>query len=507
MLCDILRLANGQIATVSADSYLMEDMELLSDLSNHNCKIVSDLALDVDKKEWKQCDYLFHALFWALREKVPFKVLQNLSDEKILLLKDAISIARQRERPTEQDVTIAGQLGKEYCRQNDNAKFNDIKKTKNNIIRFSAFLTVTVAKNWDEIVDEMNRWSDYVDERVAVSSLIGVKKVRPLNLPINLNPNAVAPIIPAFVEKEKQQNIAKQTNGADEELWSTERLAHELGLKNIMSFHTKKSVFLKKHPEAKEKLDDWFSGSQPGVKKRALFKAKYFQELKQLMYQSEKNKSKAEIIHDVPDGLWSIEKLAIKLGYKNEYNFSKTKTVLLKRYPEYQKQIKDWFIRRGKWKYFKSEHFEELKKIFEMHKRSNSTVRTAVVKNTQIESEKIGTTSANEVNTEASAGCIEQPTDLVGIKALEVYLGQLKELYAKACTDQKSATENYENLQKQMQSAKEQMENATKHTEKIQADIDKTTDLLTEYTQAEKIFAEKQEKLNNFLCANMGLQK
>ena len=83
MLCDILRVANDQIATVGPDRYLIQDMELISGLLRREYRPVSNLAKDatlgIDEK-WRHCDYIFHALFWGLRDKVPFKILQNVSD-------------------------------------------------------------------------------------------------------------------------------------------------------------------------------------------------------------------------------------------------------------------------------------------------------------------------------------------------------------------------------------------------------------------------------------------
>ena len=184
MLCDILGLANNKTAMISADHYLKKDMDLISDLLKRDYKLVKQLASEVDDIRWLQCDYILHALFYALREKIPAKILLNSSDEFILQLQDVVNVAKKHAQPTKEETDFAKSLGEEYSRRSASCKNDQLKKNKNNVVRFSSFITLTVARHWDEMVAELNRWSEYIDERVSLGSLTQPKK-RQLNLPIN----------------------------------------------------------------------------------------------------------------------------------------------------------------------------------------------------------------------------------------------------------------------------------------------------------------------------------
>ena len=443
-LCDILRLANNQISTTSAEYYLTEKIELLSDLLNRNCKTVSDIARAVDNKNFRQCDYIFHALFWALREKAPFKILNQLSDEKVLMLKDVIDVAKTQIRPTDQESQSASILGKDYCRKNEQVKSNEIQKAQNNVVRFSAFITVTVSKYWDGAVAELEKWSDAIDERMSSISLTSVKKVRQPNLPIN--PQKWELERNAALAKEKQQNIAapvvdqepqqiiapapkeitpapqqKQEEKQDmkkTEFWSTKELSEKLGYTKITSFHMRKLHVKETHPE----ILDWFS--KDGRK----FDSTHFEELKAI-FQERKKRSK---------------------GSSKPTEPAQTPTVQPAPVP--------------------------------------ATDGYAVIESKQI----IAVNPEAESTPIGGIDSIEQPTDLLGIKGLETYLEKLNTLY-------NNALKNEKNLQHQLHEAKVL-------TEKYNKKLTETKDLIEEYkkaeidlSDAERTMKQNKEKINVFL--------
>lgn len=433
MLCDILRVANDQIATAGPDRYLIQDMELISGLLRREYRPVSNLAKDatlgIDEK-WRQCDYIFHALFWGLRDKVPFKILQNVSDERVLFLQDAMDFAKNRERPGDDVVAVASALGAEYARKNSDKKINDFKKIQNNIIRFSAYITVTVSKHWDDMVEELNRWSDYIDERVAVASIAGVGKTQKPSLsidtiqrypgmgsggresgekpvhnqentevigqPVSVEQTPVVeqpvqierkPVVERVVAQkqpvEKPLSMPKENNTNESgiihddkgnELWSIEYLAKKMGYKDVNSVYVKKTLYLKKHPDedTKKFFEKSFVYTHDG-KKRAWFVAEYFEELKQYIPPVNKNVRPDEIVKDKNGKeLWKSEKLAKMLGFNSTGYFLSQKCELKKQNPDIDK----WFVRVGSAVYFYPEYFEDLKALLQ----PLVTVREQVIK-------------------------------------------------------------------------------------------------------------------------------
>ncbi len=424
-LCDILRLANGQIATASAEYYLTEKIQLLSDLLNHHCKPVKDIARIVDNVEFKQCDYIFHALFWALRDKAPFKVLNQLSDEKVVLLKDAISVVKTLGRPTDQESQTAGELGKIYCRKNNQVKNNEIQKAQNNIVRFSAFITITVSKYWDEIVAELDKWSDSVDERMSSVSLTSIKKVRQPNLPIN--PYKWEIERDAALAKEKSQNVAA--------------------------------------PVVKQETKPIAAPVQQEITPAP---------------QQKQEKQKME-----NEELWSVDELAKKLGYKNTYSFYTKKSLFLKAHPEFRTTFEDWFTvgnsepKFTRKTFFKAKHFEELKAIFTARTKKSS--KTAPSKK-ETQTAVVAQEKANQ----------EHPTDLLGIKGLEVYLEKLKSLYAQA-------VENEKNLQNQLNTAKALTEKYDKKLNAVKDLLNKYEKAETDLSDAERTMKQTKDNINTFL--------
>lgn len=425
MLCDILRLANGQISGTSADKYLINQMELIDDLSNHKYKPVSNLKLIVSDIRWKQCDYILHAIFWTLHDKVPFKVMQGISDEKILLLRDMIDVAKNRAPLTDADIEFAHNLCDKYKRENILLSNDESsKKAQNNIIRFSASLTITVAKNWEKIIIEIEKWSDYINERIKVSGLENTERKRPANLPLNPRKNEFLPPVTTL----ETSNTPQQK-------------------------HADKKATKEKTMETKS-----IAGQEP-------------------ISESDK--------------FWTTETLAQKLGLKSKACFAMKKMKFLKKHPEHHDTIQGWFTNNGA--RFKAEHFEELKQLFAKYAKRAKTVATP---------------------TPVADTPIEQPTDLVGIKALTAYLEKIKQLCEQTTKEQQKYKDLYADLQKQADTAKEN-ENATaKRVNELQENISAAETLLTEYNDAksgliaaEKLMAEKRKELDEFLLKNQSLQK
>lgn len=440
MICNILRQSNGQpvFGDNGVDKYFTpDDIDLICALVKRKCKLVSDLVLDTRlniNEGWRQCDYIMHAWFYALREQEPYKMLKNVSDEKMAVLKEALDIAKARSKPTDNDLAVARQLIDGFVRRiKDEKNINDIRKAQYNIVRFSSSITLTLGKDpnkWAQVCEELNRWSDYIDERVAVASIAGVGKPQKPSLsidtiqrypglgsggreigekpvhnqentevigqPVSVEQTPVVeqpvqierkPVVERVVAQnqpvEKPLSMPKENNTNESgiihddkgnELWSIEYLAKKMGYKDVNSVYVKKTLYLKKHSDedTRKFFEKSFVYTHDG-KKRAWFVAEYFEELKQYIPPVNKNVRPDEIVKDKNGKeLWKSEKLAKMLGFNSTEYFLTKKCELRKQRPDIDK----WFVRVGSAVYFYPEYFEDLKALLQ----PLVTVREQVIK-------------------------------------------------------------------------------------------------------------------------------
>ena len=522
MLCDILGLANNKTAMISADHYLKKDMDLISDLLKRDYKLVKQLASEVDDIRWLQCDYILHALFYALREKIPAKILLNSSDEFILQLQDVVNVAKKHAQPTKEETDFAKSLGEEYSRRSASCKNDQLKKNKNNVVRFSSFITLTVARHWDEMVAELNRWSEYIDERVSLGSLTQPKK-RQLNLPINpqkweLQSSAgnrtgespkisdktgittntkekpmkqqQVPVADAHTEKAtKMSGVQSKKDFCDEDLWTIEYLAQKLGLA-VGSFHCKKSAFLKSHPEQREKIKNMFVF---GKQKKMSFKVKYFEELKQLMHL--KVRASAEIVSQGDVDWWTGDKLAHELGLSSKAYFHTLKSKLLKAHPEYREKIEPWFSANAA--LFNPVYLEELKDLFQMERRNK---KSGNGNSEPVQDVRVVVTDNAEIPVDEPRVVIEHPKDLVGITAVQTFLTKLQGVLEQQTQTEQVAKKAYEAAQKQTADARRTVEN-------VQNLLDNVAFAEQNLRFAQMYFDKTQAELNQFLFDNNLLQK
>ena len=567
MLCDILGLANNKTAMISADQYLKKDMDLISDLLKRDYKLVKQLASEVDDIRWLQCDYILHALFYALREKIPAKILLNSSDEFILQLQDVVNVAKKNAQPTKEETDFAKSLGEEYSRRSASCKNDQLKKNKNNVVRFSSFITLTVARHWDEMVAELNRWSEYIDERMSLGSLNRPKK-RQLNLSINPqkwelqssagNRTGESPKISDKIgittntkEKPMKQQQAPVGNGDtpvkaqgktekpveasikkdsdSTELWTVSELAKKLGMKDAQRFHNWKCVFMSKHPDVKSKVNSWFVVSKENKRHFLLFRAEHFQELKQLKESVPESKIKDDII--VVDGveLWTTQKLVRELGYASVQSFHTMKWKFLKVHPEAKEKFDKYFggsVGAQKRKLFCAKYFDELKALLKetagTPENTAENVASVVADESVVEpvqtvasvlADIAPVSNGKEVSDETNLNG-EHTIDLTDVKGLEIYLGQLTELFNQTRKEEKNAKDSLENLEQQVKITKEKMESANLLANKLQASIDEAKLLLDEYGTAEEGMRvatanmdTAKDKIIKFLRSDTYLQK
>ena len=171
MICGIYRLARGLPNFIKATKYLDGQIHIISDLLNRKNKLISGLVADTDAG-WKQCDYIVHALVWGLREEDCTKVLSNMSDDKIALFKDAISIAKEKQKPSEEDVITANKISDIYYKRNSSSTMSITKKVPNTARQYSALMVVVVAEQWDGITQELDKWA------VAIENYKHVEKTK-----------------------------------------------------------------------------------------------------------------------------------------------------------------------------------------------------------------------------------------------------------------------------------------------------------------------------------------
>lgn len=536
IVCAAYHAADGR--NVDIEHFLIKETELIAGLVKGN--------------KWGKSDYLLHIIFWTLRDRDCSKILKIMPNDNISLLKEAIAMAKQQKYP---DTDEAKKISEERKYVSLNPTLPVHEKYNNNIIRFSALINIKVADKWNTCVKELNKWDNVINGRESEIHISDTKeKETPKTVPA---PQPEKTVIAQPTEK------PIETKTDNSELWTMEELTNKLGLKDANSFYCKKALFLKKHPEAKETVNSWFVKNEhksgysfksehfedlnqlmnfrktvftdatyvdneelwpvsllatklgfkslssfyqkrktflkahpecteqlngffrsKNGKRNFLFKAKHFDELQKMISFRTITESDAVAIEN--NKLWTTEQLAHKLGLKNKGGFFVKRTRLLNQHPEYRALLQSWFVKNNE--YFQSEHFEELKQLF----ADNKVPRQAKQK----------------------ANKIKQPTDLVGIKGLEAYLNQLKEMYETACADQKDAENKYEDLQKQTQTAKEKMESAAKHSAEIQSNIEQADKLLHELTKAEtdlhnaeQAVKEHKNKINQFLQERNTIQK
>lgn len=122
-----------------------KDLELVSELAKQN-------------NRWGSCKYILHLMLWGLRNDCHKAViLQYMFDEQITVLKDAISVAKGYERP---DRLNAKMVSNHYTKKKKSQPL-----TPNDMVAwFSARVAAKVAENWDDVVAELNVWTQMIDE-------------------------------------------------------------------------------------------------------------------------------------------------------------------------------------------------------------------------------------------------------------------------------------------------------------------------------------------------------
>ena len=227
--------------------------------------------------------------------------------------------------------------------------------------------------------------------------------------------------------------------------------------------------------------------------------------------------------------LWSVDELAKKLGYKNTYSFYTKKSLFLKAHPEFRTTFEDWFTMGNsepkftRKTFFKAKHFEELKATFTARtKKSKKTApskkqtQTAVVAQEKanqeqptvqtpapvsasdgyavIESKKVIAVNPGVDSTPIGGigSTQEHPTDLLGIKGLEVYLKKLESLYAQSL-------ENEKNLQNQLNTAKALTEKYDKKLNAVKDLLNKYEKAETDLSDAERTMKQTKDNINTFL--------
>jgi len=328
VICGVWLNATSNSAYKYAENCIVRDAELISELARHACK-------------WGKCDYVLHVILFCARNTKYSELLSRMSNENIAFLKEAISAAKKYKCP---DKEAAEQLNLEYMKKSEGKNISAHGKYTNNIVRYSALIASFVASNWDMAIAELNKWSDVLD---------GKEYVAPTQ---DINPKKSLTTI-----ETKGTTVTAKVN--NDELWTTAELAQKLGIK-VTTLYCKKSEFLKKHPEYKKQFDEWF-GMDSDERKRPLFKAQYFEDLKNLFDKQSEQQPITEVVPAPNGNLWSMEKLAKELGILIRTLYCK-KSEYLKNNPGAKELFAKWFVvsKDGKKHLmFKSEYFEDFKKL------------------------------------------------------------------------------------------------------------------------------------------------
>ncbi|MCQ2572200.1 MAG: hypothetical protein MJ165_04390 [Alphaproteobacteria bacterium] len=318
-------------------------------------------------------------------------------------------------------------------------------------------------------------------------------------------------------QKDSKQKTVTPEPEVKEELWSTTKLAKQLGLSNKAAFSKKKRMLLERHREYEDEVNSWFVGN------KGRFKAEHFDKLRQLIEQNPP--AKADIIITEQYGeLWTTAKLAHELGLENSISWAWKKSDYLKKHPEARDTFDKWFVKYTDTQrrvMFKASYIENLKALFVNNKtearaeKRKANKKTAVPQIPNIERKEweiVGDTiqaAETYVSNTAVAPVAEQPKDLVGVQALRVYLEQLQEMYKKECEIATDAKTEYEDLQTKAEEAKNRAETSQKHADDLKSIITDVTKVVNDWDQAsealktaEKKLVDQQNRLNKFLKDN-----
>lgn len=588
-------------------------------------EVIVELAQGTHK--WGKCNYALHAVFWALRSADCAEIVKTMSPEKIAMVREVMAVAKQYKCP---DKEKADETNIIYMKKNEKPNLPAYAKYTNNIIRYAALIESLVAENWWEIQQEFNRWDTLLNNREQTDEMTNQPEIKQEKQVVpEIKAEEPAPEIQKEtktmpeVKAEEPTPEVKQTvvvpektaPEANEELWTVEQLAKKLGLKRASSFYTKKSLFLKSHPDTmlQKRFKEFFARKTENGVSSVRFRAKFFDELVQMMNapatkqvaksapktQGEPAKQNAET-----EELWSITKLAKQLGIASKGAFARKKMLLLERHPEYIAKVSSWFV--GKKGLFKAKHFEELKQLIEQNppvkaeiiiteqygelwttvklarelglknsmswacKKNNyltkhpdaeemfnkwfveytdsqrrvmfkakyiedlkklfTDKRTAAAraekrkakngaqfipaipnieeKELEIVDDTIQVAETYVPNT-AVAPVVEQPKDLVGIQALRVYLEQLQKMYDQECKNVTDAENEYKDLQSKAEEARTKAETSQQRADELKSIITDVTKVVNDWDQASEAFkianqnvTDQQNKLNQFLKGN-----
>jgi len=326
----------------------------------------------------------------------------------------------------------------------------------------------------------------------------------------------------------------------DSILWDTDKLAKELGLKDANSFYCKKTLFLKKHPEAKETVNSWFVKNEH--KSGYSFKSEHFEDLNQLMNFRKTVFTDATYVDN--EELWPVSLLATKLGFKSLSSFYQKRKTFLKAHPECTEQLNGFFrSKNGKRNFlFKAKHFDELQKmisfrtitesdavaiennklwtteqlahklglknkggffgkrtrLLNQHPEYRALLQSWFVKNNEYfqsehfeELKQLFAANASPAPKKA-----KQISDMVSIEGLKTYLAKLTKMCDFAIKEKDAAQASYDDLKQKADIEKEKIESASKQAEQIQHLIETVNNLLNEYDQAEDDLHAAQEKFN-----------
>lgn len=338
----------------------------------------------------------------------------------------------------------------------------------------------------------------------------------------------------ATTEKEEKTSIP------DSNLWSLDKLAKELGLKDANSFYCKKTLFLKKHPEAKEKVNSWFVKNEHNSGRS--FKSEHFEELNNLMNFRKTVFTEATYVDT--EELWPTSLLANKLGFKHLSSFYHKRMAFLKAHPEYKEKVNSFFrSKNGKRNFlFKAKHFDELQqmmsfrtitesdvvaiendslwtteqlahklglknkggffgkrtRLLNQHPEYRDLIQSWFVKNNEyFKSEHFEELKQLFANNNAPAPKkAKQTSDMVSIEGLKTYLAKLTKMCDFAIKEKDAAQASYDDLKQKADVEKEKIESASKQAEQIQHLIETVNNLLNEYDQAEDDLHAAQEKFN-----------
>jgi hypothetical protein len=406
------------------------------------------------------CSYALHALLLSLVSDDSSVILQQMTSEKVKVLKCAVAKARKLTQP---DLVAVNQtVDNCYTKVRVPSLLPEYGRLKNEQTMVSGIIAKEVCALWDDAVAELDKWADTI----------------------------------ANFQK-------KPCVKSDDKHITLEQLMNKLGM-SYSDFRKQRSEIIKNNPGLKQKINSWFC-HETGTRSKSLklFDIEHFDELQQLItvHKSRNKTVRVQVKQNnlsenepvfAQNEIWRMEELAEKLG-RTKQELINDKFYLLKVHKDLADTIENWFVlemstdalgKKRKIKFFVASHFDEFAALLRQHKKYKSRSK---------QTRKPEKVSDDVVETFVP----KQPKNGLEVQALQVFLTELNKMLEQASADEKKADELCAKLDSRLQVAKQDFEKAKVAKQNLIKKIESVNDLINEHLKLEEEARAAAQKLSD----------